>query len=72
MPGEKSKVEQMLNDTPEIIQADQITGEDCFLAKVVARDVYELNAVVDRFRPFSSTDPAIILSSIVAPRMPKL
>ena len=71
-PGEVKRVAQMLGDTPEVVEADYVTGEDCFLAKVVVCDVQELESVVDRFLPFASTDTAIILSSTVVRRLPKL
>ena len=72
MPGEVRRLAQMLVDTPEVIEADRVTGEDCFLAKVVVGDVHELEAVIDRFLPFASTDTAIIQSSTVVRRLPKL
>lgn len=72
LPGEVKKLAQMLVDTPEVIEADRVTGEDCFLAKVVVSDVHALEAVIDLFLPFSSTDTAIIQSSTVARRLPKL
>ena len=62
----------MLVDTPEVVEADRVTGEDCFLAKVVVKDIQELEILIDRFLPFSSTDTAIIQSSMVARRLPKL
>lgn len=34
MPGEVRRLAQMLIDTPEVVEADRVTGEDCFLAKV--------------------------------------
>ena len=71
-PGELKRVAQMLNDTPEVVEADHVTGEDCFLVKVVVCDVQDLETVVDRFVPFASTDTAIIQSSTVARRLPKL
>ena len=72
MPGEAKRVAQMLIDTPEIVEADHVTGEDCFLAKVIVGDLQELETVVERFLPFSSTDTAIIQSCTVARRLPKL
>ena len=72
MPGEVKRLTQMLKDTPEIVEADRVTGEDCFLAKVVVSDLRELESVIDRFLPFSSTDSAVIQSSTVARRLPKL
>ncbi len=72
MPGEVRRLAQMLIDTPEVVEADRVTGEDCFLAKVVVSDVRELEVVIDRFLPFSSADIAIIQSSTVVRRLPKL
>jgi Lrp/AsnC family leucine-responsive transcriptional regulator len=72
MPGEVQRLAQMLLDTPEVVEADRVTGQDCFLAKVVVGDVHELEAVIDRVLPFSSTDTAIVQSSPVARRLPKL
>jgi Lrp/AsnC family transcriptional regulator, leucine-responsive regulatory protein len=72
MPGKVPTLEKLIDDAPEVVESYQITGEDCFLAKVVVRDVHQLTTVVDRFRTCSSADPAIILSSKVATRLPKL
>ncbi len=72
MPGEVKRVAQMLIDTPEVVEADRVTGEDCFLAKVLASNVLELENVIDRFQPYASADTAIILSSTVVRRLPKL
>ena len=62
----------MLVDTHEVVEADHVTGEDCFLVKVVVGDVHQLEAVIDRFLPYASTDTAIIQSSTVVRRLPKL
>jgi Lrp/AsnC family transcriptional regulator, leucine-responsive regulatory protein len=72
MPGQIPKLEQMIFDAPEVVESHQITGEDCFLAKVVVSDVHQLKTVVDRFRTCASADPAIILPSPVPMRLPKL
>jgi Lrp/AsnC family transcriptional regulator, leucine-responsive regulatory protein len=72
MPGQVPKLEKLIEDAPEVVESHQITGEDCFLAKVVVSDVHQLKTVVDRFRTYSSADPAIILSSPVPMRLPKL
>lgn len=71
MPGELRRVAQMLKDAPEFVEADRVTGEDCFLGKAMVRDVGELEALVDRFLPYASTDTAIVQSSVVARRLPK-
>jgi Lrp/AsnC family leucine-responsive transcriptional regulator len=72
MPGEMKRVAQMLGDSPEVVEADRVTGEDCFLAKIMVIDVDELEKVIDRFLPISSTDTSILQSSAVVRRLPKL
>jgi Lrp/AsnC family transcriptional regulator, leucine-responsive regulatory protein len=72
MPGEMKKVKQMLIDTPQVVEAHRVTGGDCFVAQVVVSDAQELEAVVDRFVPYAATHTAIIQSSTVARRLPKL
>jgi Lrp/AsnC family leucine-responsive transcriptional regulator len=71
-PGEVTRLAQMLVDTPEIVEAERVTGEDCFVAKVIVADVAELAKVIDPFLPFSSTDTAIVQSVTVPRRLPKL
>ncbi|WP_109353988.1 Lrp/AsnC family transcriptional regulator [Sphingorhabdus sp. EL138] len=72
MPGEVKRVAQMLIDLPEVVEADRVTGEDCFMAKVIVSDVQELQSVVDQFLPFSSTDTAIVQSTTIVRRLPRL
>ena len=71
-PREGKRLAQLLLDTPEVVEADHVTGEDCFLAKVVARDVQALETVVDGFSLFASTDTAIVQSCTVTRRLPRL
>jgi Lrp/AsnC family transcriptional regulator, leucine-responsive regulatory protein len=71
IPGEVNKVMQMLIDTPEVIEADRVTGQDCFFVKIMVKDIAALQEVVDRFLPYASTDTAIVQSSPVARRLPK-
>lgn len=72
MPGEMKRVAAMLAEGPEIIEADRVTGDDCFFAKVVVRDLNELEALMDRFLPFAATSTAVIQSSPVKRRIPKI
>jgi Lrp/AsnC family transcriptional regulator, leucine-responsive regulatory protein len=72
LPGQLKRVEQMLVDTPEIVEADHVTGEDCFQVKAMVSDVQSLETVASRFSPFASTDTAIIQSSPVVRRLPRL
>jgi Lrp/AsnC family transcriptional regulator, leucine-responsive regulatory protein len=72
MPGQLPKLTQMLIDAPEVVEADRVTGEDCFVARVMVGDLHHLQCLVDRFLPFASTDTAIVQSSTVNRRLPKI
>lgn len=71
MPGEVKKVDQMLKDSPEVIEAVRVTGQDCFLATVVVRELEDIEKMTDRFERIASVDVAIIQSITVAKRLPK-
>jgi Lrp/AsnC family transcriptional regulator, leucine-responsive regulatory protein len=69
--GEAQRVATLLNEISVVVEADRVTGQDCFLAKVVATDTEALQTVVEHFQPFAAVDTAILLSSAVAKRLPK-
>jgi Lrp/AsnC family transcriptional regulator, leucine-responsive regulatory protein len=71
-PGEVKRIEQVLKETPQVIEALRATGDGCFLASVCVTDMDELELVAARFEPFASTDVAVIQSTTVARRLPKL
>ena len=72
LPGQLKRVEQMLKDTPQLVGANRVTGEDCFEGEIMVRDEQELQAVVDQLELVAVTDAAIILSSTVPRRLPRL
>jgi Lrp/AsnC family transcriptional regulator, leucine-responsive regulatory protein len=72
MPGQLTRVVELLRDTQEIVEAYRVTGTDGFVAQVLVRNAQELEAVADRFVPFASTHTAIVQSATVPRRLPKL
>lgn len=72
IPGKVEKLVQLLKQTPEIVEVEHITGDDCFQARVVVSDIEELEAVVNRFALLAATHTAIVQSVTVARRLPKL
>ena len=72
LPGEMTNMIKAIQDTPEIVQCDRVSGDDCFVAIAHVRDVGQLEAVIDRLVPFGATNTAIIQSAAVAPRLPNL
>lgn len=71
-PGEVDRIAQMLDETPQVIEAHRITGEGCFVASAYITDMAEVQSLSGRFEPFAATDVSVIQSTIVIRRLPKL
>lgn len=48
MMGELPRVVKLIQDCPEVVECDRITGEDCFIAKVYVERVEDLERIIDR------------------------
>ena len=67
-PRELRKVADVARDTPEIVQCDRVTGEDCYVMRAFVRDVEHLEEVIDRFAIYGQTTSSIVQSSPVPSR----
>lgn len=72
MPGQLSRVVEVLRNLESIVECDRITGEDCFMAKAHVRNIAELEALIDSIIPFATTNTSIIQSSPVKRRLPRV
>ena len=54
--------------TPEIIEAHHVTGEDCFVLKVVARSMRHLEQTSGRIAGLGSVTTTVVYSSVLADR----
>jgi len=48
---------------PEVIDADRITGEDCFIVRVVVEEMAQLEAAIDALARFGAVTTSVILAS---------
>lgn len=48
-----------------IVECHHITGEDCLLLKVIVKDMYELEQVIDKIKKVGKTKTSVILSTII-------
>jgi Lrp/AsnC family transcriptional regulator, leucine-responsive regulatory protein len=71
MPGELSRVAELLATLPEIVCCDRVTGEDCFIAKAQVASVGDLERLIDGLLPYASTNTSVIVSETVAQRLPR-
>ncbi|HZP77768.1 MAG TPA: Lrp/AsnC family transcriptional regulator [Pseudolabrys sp.] len=72
IPGQLQKVASLLQDLPEIVECDRITGEDCFIARAHLRTIDDLEKLIDKIIVYATTNTSIIQSSPVKRRLPPL
>ncbi|MGR9169897.1 Lrp/AsnC family transcriptional regulator [Rhizobium sp. KDH_Rht_773_N] len=72
LPGQLHIVERIIQDTPEFIECDKVTGDDCFIARLVVRSMAELDNILDKVAERAETNTSMIKSSPVKRRLPPL
>ncbi len=72
MPGQLHIVEKIIQETPEIVECDKVTGDDCFIARIYVRSMEELDGILDRIAERAQTNTSIVKSSPVKRRLPPL
>jgi Lrp/AsnC family leucine-responsive transcriptional regulator len=72
LPGQLRRVEQLLAEIPEFVECDKVTGEDCFVARVMLRTIGHLDGVLDRVTEYAETNTAIIKAATIKRRLPPL
>ena len=69
-PSHKHGLVEAARDIPQIIEMHQVTGEDCMIARVVARSVDELGSILERLSTFAQPNTSIVLGTPIALRNP--
>ena len=59
---------KVLAETPEVIEAHHVTGDDCFIMKVVATSMKHLEQVSGRIGALGSVTTSVVYSSPLPPR----
>lgn len=72
IPGQLHKVVKLLQELPEIVECDRVTGEDCFIARAHVRTVNDLEKLIDQVISYAMTNTSIIQSSPVKRRLPPI
>ena len=68
VPGALPRIAQLAAELSSVSECYRITGEDCFIAKVHAPSIEELETSLDRFLAYGNTTTSIVVSTPVAPR----
>lgn len=69
VPGELTRVAELIRDIPEVAECDRVTGEDCFIARVHVASLTDLERIIDKIIPYAMTNTAIVQSSPVPTRL---
>jgi len=70
LPGKLRAVEKALQDMPEIVDCSVVTGEDCFVARLLLREVSELDRLLGPLHDIARTKTSIVHRQPVPPRRP--
>jgi len=66
--GQLAKIAELAQAIPQISECHRISGEDCFLVKIHAAAIEDLEATLDRFLNFGQTITSFVVSTPVPPR----
>ncbi len=72
LPGKLHLVERLIQETPEFIECDKITGDDPFLARMVVHTIEEMDAVLEKLSDHAVTSTSVIKGTSVTRRLPPL
>ena len=72
LPGRLSVVQRLIEEAPEIVECDKVTGEDCFVARLFVRSMEHLDSVVDRIAEEATTNTAIVKTQVIPRRLPPI
>lgn len=72
LPGQLHVVERIIQETPEFIECDKVTGDDCFIGRLVVRSMGELDVILDKITERAETNTSMIKATPVKRRLPPL
>lgn len=72
LPGKGQLVQEQLRQIPEITECDKVTGEDCFVARLVIREIEDLDGILSRIADKAETNTSVIKSHTIRRRLPPL
>jgi Lrp/AsnC family transcriptional regulator, leucine-responsive regulatory protein len=67
-PGQLHRIAELARSLGQVSECHRITGEDCFLVKVHAPSIEDIEGVLDRFLVHGQTVTSIVVSTPVPPR----
>lgn len=72
LPGKLHIVQQLIEEIPQITECDKVTGDDCFIARLLLRSIEQLDGILDRIADKAETSTSIVKAQPVKRRLPPL
>lgn len=72
LPGKLHIVQKLIQEVPQIVECDKVTGDDCFVARLYVRSMEEIDAILDRIADKAATSTSMVKSQTVPRRPPPL
>ncbi|KLK92131.1 AsnC family transcriptional regulator [Microvirga vignae] len=72
LPGQLHAVEKLLVESPEVVECDKVTGDDCYVARYLLRSIEELDPILERIAQRAQTSTSIVKTSPVKRRLPAI
>ncbi len=64
-PAQSERFMTFVHNLPEIIECYRITGNDCFVLKVVVSSMPHLETLINQLTPYGTPSTSIVLSSVL-------
>lgn len=70
LPGRLHAVQKLIEEIPEFTECDMVTGDDCFVARLLIRSTSDLDQILDKITDKAETSSAIVKAQPVKRRLP--
>ncbi|HEY5810001.1 MAG TPA: Lrp/AsnC family transcriptional regulator [Povalibacter sp.] len=68
LPGKLQIVQKLLQEIPQCCECDKVTGDDCFIARILVRSIEDLDGILDRIADKAETSTSIVKSQPIRRR----
>lgn len=72
LPGKLHVVDKLIRDIAEVTECDKVTGDDCYIARLVVEDVSHIDRILDSIAELAMTSTSIVKAKTIARRAPPL
>lgn len=72
LPGKLKAVQKLIQETREFVECDKVTGDDCFIARLLIRSMDQLDEILDGITDYAETNTSVVKSHPVPRRLPPL